>query len=113
MNEKLFSQLVESLKQGDAILKGEAEPSRRVEVHPPMRATSEMHSATQVRELRRRFGLSQKQFADVLGISAGTLRNWEQGRREPEGSARVLLRVAARHPQAVLEANAPEYLKAA
>lgn len=112
MNEKLFAQLVESLKQGDAILKGEAEPSRRVEVH----ATGEKEnsqSAAQVRDLRRRFGLSQQQFAEVLGISAGTLRNWEQGRRAPEGSARVLLRVAARHPQAVLEVNGPDYLKAA
>jgi putative transcriptional regulator len=113
MNEKLFSQLVESLKQGDAILKGEAEPSRRVEVHLPATEGNNTQSAAQVRELRRRFGLSQKQFADVLGISAGTLRNWEQGRRAPEGSARVLLRVVARHPQAVLEVNAPDYLKAA
>ncbi|MEW6300610.1 MAG: hypothetical protein AB1671_23215 [Thermodesulfobacteriota bacterium] len=38
-----------------------------------------------------------------MGISPGTLRNWEQGRRKPQGSARVLLRVVARHPEAVLE----------
>jgi putative transcriptional regulator len=38
-----------------------------------------------------------------MGISAGTLRNWEQGRRKPEGSARILLRIVARHPEAVLD----------
>ena len=39
----------------------------------------------------------------MLGISVRTLRNWEQGRRVPEGPARVLLKVAAKHPEAVLE----------
>ena len=38
-----------------------------------------------------------------VGISVGTLRNWEQGRRKPEGPARVLLRVASRHPEALLD----------
>ncbi len=117
MNDKLFAQLMESLHQGDAILKGEAEPSRRFEVTPAYAVMSSEMSATspgedaqvigaaQVRGLRERFGLSQTQFAALLGISPGTLRNWEQGRRSPEGAARVLLRVAAKHPQAVLDAN--------
>jgi len=61
-----------------------------------------------VAALRARFQLSQAKFAALLGISTGTLRNWEQGRREPEGPARVLLRVAARHPEAVLSAVAGE-----
>jgi putative transcriptional regulator len=61
-----------------------------------------------VAALRARFQLSQAKFAALLGISTGTLRNWEQGRREPEGAARVLLRVAARHPDAVLSAVAGE-----
>lgn len=55
-----------------------------------------------VAALRARFGLSQAKFAALLGISVGTLRNWEQRRRHPEGPARVLLRVAAAHPEALL-----------
>ena len=47
--------------------------------------------------------VSQEQFAALLGISVRTLRNWEQGRRVPEGPARVLLQVAAKHPEAVLD----------
>ena len=54
--------------------------------------------------LRGFVGLTQLQFAEALGISVSTLRNWEQGRRSPEGSALALLRVAARHPR-VLRAS--------
>ena len=50
--------------------------------------------------------LSQSKFAALMGISVKTLHNWEQGRRKPTGAARVLLRVAARHPEPVLEAVA-------
>jgi putative transcriptional regulator len=53
---------------------------------------------------RRRLGLSQTEFAAWSGISPGTLRNWEQGRRVPEGPARVLLRVIEREPEAVRRA---------
>ena len=48
--------------------------------------------------------LSQTEFSTAFGISPATRRNWEQGRRQPTGAARVLLRVAAKHPKAVLEA---------
>jgi putative transcriptional regulator len=54
--------------------------------------------------IRSSYQLSQEQFARLLGISVRTLQNWEQGRRRPLGPARVLLRVAARHPAAVLDA---------
>lgn len=54
--------------------------------------------------LRERHGLSQPKFAAVMGISVGTLRNWELGRRVPEGSARALLRVVERYPEAVFDA---------
>jgi putative transcriptional regulator len=47
--------------------------------------------------------MSQVAFADALGISVHTLRNWEQGRRTPEGPALALLRIAARHPRALRE----------
>ncbi|MBS2025078.1 MAG: helix-turn-helix domain-containing protein [Deltaproteobacteria bacterium] len=53
--------------------------------------------------LRRFVGLSQQDFAKALGISVHTLRNWEQGRRSPEGPAVALLRIAARHPRIVRE----------
>lgn len=48
--------------------------------------------------------VSQNEFALMLGVSPRTLQNWEQGRREPEGSARALLIVAQKNPKAVLEA---------
>ena len=53
--------------------------------------------------LRRFVGLSQQEFADALGISVHTLRNWEQGHRNPEGPALALLRIAARHPRVLRE----------
>lgn len=57
--------------------------------------------------LRESFKLSQATFAALLGISVDTLQNWEQRRRRPEGPAKVLLRVAAMHPEALLAATRP------
>lgn len=57
-----------------------------------------------VSALRARLKMSQDRFAAMFGISPATLRNWEQGRRRPEGPARVLLYVIERHPKAVLDA---------
>jgi putative transcriptional regulator len=59
-----------------------------------------------VAALRRFIGLTQAHFAEALGISVHTLRNWEQDRRKPEGAALALLRIAARHPGVVRE-NVP------
>jgi DNA-binding transcriptional regulator YiaG len=53
--------------------------------------------------LRRFVGLTQVQFAAAMGISVHTLRNWEQGRRQPDGPAIALLRIAARHPRIIRE----------
>ena len=54
--------------------------------------------------LGRRFAaLTQEEFAEALGISVHTLRNWEQGRRSPDGPALALLRIAARHPRVLRE----------
>jgi putative transcriptional regulator len=53
--------------------------------------------------LRRFIGLTQSDFAKAMGISVHTLRNWEQGRRTPEGPALALLRIAARHPRIIRE----------
>ncbi len=55
-----------------------------------------------VQEIRERLGLSQSAFAALLGVSTRTLQDWEQGRRRPTGAARSLLRVADRHPEALL-----------
>ena len=53
--------------------------------------------------LRRYLGLSQNQFAGRMGISVSTLQNWEQGRRNPDGPAKALLRLLAKHPRLVLD----------
>lgn len=59
----------------------------------------------QAAEARSRVGLSQQEFARLLGVSARTLQDWEQGRREPTGAARTLLRLAVTHPEVLLEPN--------
>lgn len=93
MKKELFEALRESVKEGGAVLAGRRKPSRVVRVRE-----------LDVRVVRERYGLTQSKFAALMGISVGTLRNWEQGRRKPEGSARVLLQVVAYHPDAVLDA---------
>ncbi len=56
--------------------------------------------------IRERIGLSQSQFAKLMGVSVRTLQDWEQGRRAPSGPARTLLMVAERNPKALLDAAA-------
>jgi DNA-binding transcriptional regulator YiaG len=63
----------------------------------------QFESGEDVVALRRFVGLSQSKFAEAMGISVHTLRNWEQGRRRPEGAAIALLRIAARHPRIIRE----------
>ena len=92
MNDTTFNELLESVREGAEILAGRTEPSRQVELRVP-----------DARAIREHFGLSQSRFAALMGISVATLRNWEQGRRKPEGSARILLEVVAKHPEAVLD----------
>jgi putative transcriptional regulator len=60
-----------------------------------------------IKQARRRLGLSQEQFADVFGVSASSLRKWEQGQYAPSGAAKALLKVIALEPDAVLRALAP------
>jgi len=93
MRKQDFDQLVASIKQAGRIRRGQARPAR-VTVFKP----------ADVRAVRARLGLSQPEFALLIGVSLATLRNWEQGRRVPEGPARALLRVAAANPHAVAAA---------
>lgn len=58
---------------------------------------------SRVAEVRASAGLSQKRFAELMGVSPRTLQQWEQGRREPAGAARTLLRVAEQHPEVLRE----------
>lgn len=58
---------------------------------------------SRVARVRLKSGLSQADFAAVLGVSKRTLEQWEQGRREPSGAAKTLLRIAERHPEVLIE----------
>ena len=60
-------------------------------------------SGEDIAQLRAFTGLTQQDFAKAIEISVHTLRNWEQGRRKPEGPAVALLRIAARHPRIIWE----------
>ena len=93
MRDKNFDNLVTSIRQAGAIRRGERRPSRVFAFKPE-----------DVRAIRQNLGKSQTDFALLIGVSVATLRNWEQGRRAPEGPARALLRVAAANPRAVIRA---------
>jgi putative transcriptional regulator len=95
MKKQDFEELVESIRQAGRIRRGEAKPSRVAEFAP-----------VDVKAVRLRLGKSQPAFARMIGVSVATLRNWEQGRRRPEGPARALLTVAAANPKAVAAALA-------
>jgi putative transcriptional regulator len=93
MNQTDFLKLCESIRQAGEIRRGERKPSRAYTVRDP-----------DPKAIRERLGLSQSRFAAIIGVSVRTLQNWEQGRREPEGPAKALLRVVDRDPEAVLQA---------
>jgi putative transcriptional regulator len=96
MKDELFNELLESVREGGTILRGEKLPSGTFEI-----------DKTEVQRIRASYRLSQNEFATLLGISLDTLQNWEQGRRLPQGPARVLLQVAAKHPEAVWDVVQP------
>jgi putative transcriptional regulator len=81
--EKFQKDLLHSVKQ---MRRGQAARVTQVKLTPAA-------------EARASIGMSQQDFAELLGVSARTLQDWEQGRREPTGAARMLLRVAVKHPK--------------
>jgi putative transcriptional regulator len=89
----------ESIKQGlrEAIAHASGQLSTAI-VHPPQ--------PINVKAIRKHVGMTQTEFAAAFGISVSTLRHWERGDRIPRGPARVLLRVVAKAPRAVLSALA-------
>ena len=93
MKDAGFQELLASIEEARAIKAGTRKPSRVVRFDP-----------LEVKAIRKKFRVSQAQFAYIIGVSPATLRNWEQGRTYPEGAARVLLKVAAKRPQSILEA---------
>ena len=86
---KFQSDLLESVKQ---MRRGQAARVTKVKI-------------PEAAEARARLGLSQQAFAILLGVSPRTLQDWEQGRREPTGAAKTLLRVAVEHPEVLLALN--------
>ena len=93
MKRKDFDKLVMSVKQAGRIKRGKLKASRVFQFKP-----------ADIRAVRAKLGVSQTEFALMIGVSVSTLQNWEQGRRQPEGPARALLKVAAENPEAVAEA---------
>lgn len=65
--------------------------------------TREMKEPSQPKEIRLRLKLSQAAFAGLMGVSLRTIQDWEEGRREPSGPARSLLRIAELHPEVFVE----------
>ncbi len=93
MKDSDFNNLVASIKEAGKIHRGETKPSRVFEITP-----------LDVKQIREKLHKTQQEFALMIGISVATLRNWEQGRRRPEGPAMVLLRIAQTNPEAISQA---------
>jgi putative transcriptional regulator len=93
MDQKEFNLLLNSVKQAGSIKRGKMKPSRKFS-----------YSVPDVKAIRGKLRISQNEFAHLIGVSANTIQNWEQGRRKPEGPAITLLRITEKNPKAVLEA---------
>lgn len=93
MKAKMFNELLESVREGGAILRGGKKASRRFTI-----------GASGVQAIREGTRLSQSEFAQLIGVSVKTLQNWEQGRRRPSGPAAALLRIIAKEPKFAIEA---------
>jgi putative transcriptional regulator len=89
----MFEELLGSVREAGAILRGQQKPSRRTVIRSPG-----------VLVIRERTRLSQSEFAQLIGVSVKTLQNWEQHRRRPTGPAAVLLRIIDRNPVLAVKA---------
>jgi putative transcriptional regulator len=89
------SRIIASMKEAVAISKGEV-PEDSYKVHIPAKVD--------VKSIRECMGLSQAAFANRFGLSIFALRNWEQGKRQPDPAARAYLKVIEKAPQVVTEA---------
>jgi putative transcriptional regulator len=102
MDTELLNELKDSILQMKAIEAGELAPARVRVVNPD----------NEVTHARIQLGMTQEAFAKLLDTPLGTVRGWEQGRRQPPPSAKVLMRVATKYPEQVLEcAQAPAAYK--
>jgi putative transcriptional regulator len=97
MSKRAFNTIMQGIKEAGAYLDGTAD-KRRYRVHVPVEVN--------VKKIRRRLGLSQEAFAKTYGFALSAVRDWEQGRRRPERSARILLKIVEREPEAVTRALA-------
>jgi len=93
MRADMFEELIESVREGGAILRGRRKASRRFEI-----------GSSGVRAIREKTSLSQSEFALLIGVSVKTLQNWEQDRRRPTGPAAALLRIIAHEPRLAVKA---------
>jgi putative transcriptional regulator len=93
MKPKMFEELLDSVREGGAILRGQKKPSRRFQIR-----------SSKVRAIRERTSLSQSEFARLIGVSVKTLQNWEQDRRHPTGPAAALLTIIAHEPVLAVKA---------
>jgi putative transcriptional regulator len=93
VKKRNFDDLIKSVRQAGKIRRKSMRPSRVM-----------TFKAADIRGIRDSLGKSQTEFAMMIGVSVATLRNWEQGRRVPDGPAQALLRVAAQNPEAVADA---------
>ncbi|MDP8213314.1 MAG: NadS family protein [Candidatus Zapsychrus exili] len=93
MKEALFNDLIKSIKEAREIADGKKKPSRKFKIKP-----------VDIKSIRKKLKFSQDQFANIVGIPVATLRNWEQGRTNPEGPARVLITAIRNNPRGVIKA---------
>ncbi len=93
MKTAVFKQFLKSIDQARTIHAGKRKASRIFDVKP-----------MRIKAIRQKWRVSQAEFAAIIGVSPATLRNWEQGRTYPDGSARVLLKIAEKRPDAIREA---------
>jgi putative transcriptional regulator len=93
MKKNDFDNLLKSVKQAGKIRRGEMRASRTFDFKP-----------ADIKSIREKLGMSQSEFAMMIGVSVSTLQNWEQGRRKPEGPARALLKIVSKNPKAVVKA---------